>query len=97
MAAIVDSDLVRRVARLARLRLDRDHEDRWVDEFSRIVAWVDVLEQLDDAPPAGADPRGAPLRSDQPEECGLAPGIVDAFPERDGDLLVVPAVLEGEP
>jgi len=97
VAAVVDRDLVRRVAELARLRIDEADEAIVADELASIVRWIDVLGQLPDPPSDPLPAAAAPLRDDAVAECERAEDIVASFPEGQGDLLVVPAVLKDPP
>lgn len=40
-------DEVRKVAKLARLRLQKDQEEKILDDLNRILSWIDELQQLD--------------------------------------------------
>ena len=91
---MIDREVVRHVARLARLRIEPDQEDRFVQEMERIVDYVDVLARLeveDEAPIEPDRPTG--LRDDVAVDFGRTDALRDGAPDRQGDLLRVPPVL----
>lgn len=64
---MVPVEEVRRIARLARLSLAPDEEAALAAQLSRILEYIDLLEEIDAEPPPGeaADPvTGAGLRPD---------------------------------
>jgi aspartyl-tRNA(Asn)/glutamyl-tRNA(Gln) amidotransferase subunit C len=63
----VDADVVRRIAALARLTVDEADLPRLADQLSRIVAYVDQLEQIPEAASAPEPvPPPTPVRMDDP-------------------------------
>jgi len=90
----IDREVVRHVARLARLTVDPDEEELLVDEMRRIVEFVDVLAGLPESVGDHGDPGPvAPLREDRPHHDPHGEALLTGAPDRDGDLLRVPAVL----
>jgi aspartyl-tRNA(Asn)/glutamyl-tRNA(Gln) amidotransferase subunit C len=92
--AVIDREVVRHIARLARLRVEPDQEERLVAEMGRIVAFVDVLARLPEAPHTHDDqaPPGA-LRGDDVIPSEHAAALLDCAPDREADALRVPTVL----
>jgi aspartyl-tRNA(Asn)/glutamyl-tRNA(Gln) amidotransferase subunit C len=81
-------DQVRRIALLARLKLEESEFDDVVDKLSRIVDFVD---QLQAAPTEGVVPMAHPL--DQAQR--LRPDAVTEQIERDAIQVNAPAVKDG--
>lgn len=97
MAVQIDETLVRRMARLARLRLS----DQEVDLFSRqLTRILDYVQQLDTVDTEGVEPMAHPLaisnidRDDQPGGRFDSERALANAPERRGRLFRVPAVLD---
>ncbi len=92
-------DEVRRIARLARLALTPDEEQRFAGQLSAILDHVEQLKELD---VSGVEPmthavaagETAPLREDV-ERPGLAPEeALAAAPAREGTFFKVPRIIE---
>jgi aspartyl-tRNA(Asn)/glutamyl-tRNA(Gln) amidotransferase subunit C len=86
------------IALLARLHLDDAEAARMQDELGAILAHFAVLATVDTAgvaPMLHAVPMDLPLRDDV---AGASLPVADALaaaPARDGDYLVVPAIIPG--
>ncbi|MGE5586212.1 MAG: Asp-tRNA(Asn)/Glu-tRNA(Gln) amidotransferase subunit GatC [Bacillota bacterium] len=87
------------VAMLARLRFDEDEKAGMAEQLSRIVEYVEKLNELDTgdvSPMAHAVPLRNVLRDDEvrvsldPEEA------LRNAPDREGDFFRVPRILESE-
>ena len=90
---MISSDEVRRVAALARLELDGAELEAMVRDLSRILEYV---EQLDDAAAAAGDEPALPLRDDTPAASLAAEPIERIAPSMFDGFFVVPPVLGGE-
>lgn len=91
--ATIDREVVRHVARLARLRIRPEEEERLVRDMERIVDYVDVLAGLpapDDADEP--DPAWRAPRADLAVSPRHADWLLEQAPEREGDHLRVPPV-----
>lgn len=89
---------VEEIAMLARLHLEPPELDAMQEELGAILAHfrsIAVADTNDVAPMTHAVPMDAPLRLDVPEPSLPAADALRAAPRRDGDLIVVPAVLPG--
>lgn len=97
MAESIDESLVRRIAHLARLRVDDSEVRLFTAQLARILEYVKLLDSVDTS---GVEPLAHPLplsdvlRSDEirpslPVEQALANA-----PQRQGSLFKVPAVLD---
>jgi aspartyl-tRNA(Asn)/glutamyl-tRNA(Gln) amidotransferase subunit C len=94
---VVDRDVVRRVAALARLRLTEEQETLFVAQLGDIIEYVDVLERLPDGDRERATLVSAPLRIDEAVNPDRAESLLAGAPDRDGDRLRVPAVMDEIP
>ena len=93
----VDEATVRRIARLARIKVT-DAEAKAVEgELSGILDWV---KQLDEVDTTGIEPMTAvvstslKVREDRVTEGGIADDIVANAPAREDHFFVVPKVVE---
>lgn len=88
---------VEEIAQLARLHLEPDELERMQDELGTILAHVAALAQVPtgDVPPMTHAVATTALRDDTPAP-SLAPAdALRAVPKREGDLIVVPAIIPG--
>ena len=93
----VDKDTVRRIARLARLKLEEDRVEPMVQELNGILAWVEQLKEVDveGVPPmtSVADQR-LKMRDDVVTEPDNADALMANAPEGEDHFFVVPKVVE---
>ncbi|MEZ5924696.1 MAG: Asp-tRNA(Asn)/Glu-tRNA(Gln) amidotransferase subunit GatC [Hyphomicrobiaceae bacterium] len=93
----VDEKTVRKIARLARLKITDDEVGRMQGELNVILNWV---EQLNAVPTDGVEPmtRVLPMqmkkRRDEVTSGGIADDIVANAPRADDHYFVVPKVVE---
>jgi aspartyl-tRNA(Asn)/glutamyl-tRNA(Gln) amidotransferase subunit C len=96
---MVTREQVLHVARLARLSLTGDEAERFAPQLARILEYVDLLSQLDDAPgvPDGdsAPPVNAETRADEPGPCLPRDRALGLAPRHDDETFLVPPVLDG--
>ena len=95
----LDAATVKRVANLARLRLEPDEAARLQGELNAILGWIEQLQAVDTAgiePMAGGNPGGAslPWREDAVTDGGMAEQVMANAPDRAGDWYAVPKVVE---
>ena len=89
---------VEEIALLARLHLEPQELEALQDELGAILAHFRTIAVVDThgvAPMTHAVPMDAPLRPDVPAPSLPAAEALRAAPRRDGDLIVVPAILPG--
>ena len=89
---------VEEIAMLARLRLAPDELDRMGDELGAILAHFAAIAVVDtnDVPPmTHAVPVESPLRPDLVAPSLPVADALRAAPQRDGDLIAVPAIIPG--
>ena len=93
----LDHATVRRIASLARIRVE-DHEvEPLCHELNSILGWIEQLNEVDIegvAPLTGAANIAAPLRADVVTDGGYPEKVLANAPERIGDFYVVPKVVE---
>jgi aspartyl-tRNA(Asn)/glutamyl-tRNA(Gln) amidotransferase subunit C len=93
----ITRDEVRRVAALARLRLEPDEEERLTADLDHILEAFVRLQALDtsDVPPtAHVEDFGAPLRPDEVLNAAGDEALLANAPARDGRLFRVPKIIE---
>ena len=93
----LDHATVRRIASLARIRVE-DHEvDDLCQELNGILGWIEQLNEVDVtgiAPLAGAASMALAMRADVVTDGGYPEKILTNAPERIGDFFAVPKVVE---
>ena len=93
----VDEATVRRIARLARIKVTDAEAKALEGELSGILDWV---KQLDEVDTTGVEPMTAvvstslKVREDRVTEGGIADDIVANAPAREDHFFVVPKVVE---
>lgn len=93
----VDVKTVKRVARLARIRVSDEEAAPLAGELNAILGFVEQLNEVDVAgvePMTSVLPMPMKTRADAITEGGDAQGILANAPARDGDFFVVPKVVE---
>jgi aspartyl-tRNA(Asn)/glutamyl-tRNA(Gln) amidotransferase subunit C len=93
----LDADTVRRVASLARIRLEPAELTRMEAELNGILGWV---EQLQAVPTEGVEPMAGGgavslrLREDAVTDGGKSDAVLANAPDREGAYFGVPKVVE---
>jgi aspartyl-tRNA(Asn)/glutamyl-tRNA(Gln) amidotransferase subunit C len=93
----VDEEVVRKIARLARIKVTDEEVKALEKELSGILDWV---KQLDEVDTKGVEPmtRVTPMvlkkREDRVTDGGIADEIVANAPAREDHFFVVPKVVE---
>ena len=93
----VDEATVRRIARLARIKVTDAEAKALEKELSGILDWV---KQLDEVDTTGVEPMTAvvstslKMREDRVTDGGIADDVVANAPAREGHFFVVPKVVE---
>ncbi len=93
----LDPATVRRIARLARLRVEDDEIPRLQGELNGILGWIEQLQDVDVegvAPLAGGASIALRLREDAVTDGGLVEEVLANAPERSGNFFTVPKVVE---
>jgi aspartyl-tRNA(Asn)/glutamyl-tRNA(Gln) amidotransferase subunit C len=92
----IDPREVRRLARLARVRLETDEADALARDLERIVAYVDSLADVElpeDAEPLPCFDTGV-TRDDRPGPCLDRDDALRNAPDHDGAFFLVPKVVD---
>ena len=93
----VDEDTVRRIARLARIKVTDAEAKALEGELSGILDWVKLLDEVDTA---GVEPMTAvvstslKMREDKVTDGAIADDILANAPVREDHFFVVPKVVE---
>jgi aspartyl-tRNA(Asn)/glutamyl-tRNA(Gln) amidotransferase subunit C len=93
----LDHATVRRIASLARIRVE-DHEvEPLCQELNGILGWIEQLNEVevtDVAPLTGATNNAMAMRADLVTDGGYPENVLSNAPERIGDFYAVPKVVE---
>src|SRR3954470_20502099 len=95
----IDRDQVRHVARLARLALSEEEEERFAAQLGHVLEYVERLQGVD---VGGVEPlgfagdlaAGLPLRPDEPRPSLPREKVLAQAPEQDGQAFLVPRIIE---
>ncbi len=93
----VDSETVRRVARLARIALAEDEIESLRGELNAILAFVDQLSEVDVTgvePMTSVTPIKMKMRKDEVTDGNIAEAILANAPARQDHFFLVPKVVE---
>ncbi|WP_373047700.1 Asp-tRNA(Asn)/Glu-tRNA(Gln) amidotransferase subunit GatC [Vulgatibacter sp.] len=89
---------VEHVAKLARLSLSADEVERYSEQLSSILGYIEKLQELDvgEVPPTthAVEVASTPLRADVPRESLTADEALANAPQREGTHFLVPRILE---
>jgi aspartyl-tRNA(Asn)/glutamyl-tRNA(Gln) amidotransferase subunit C len=93
----LDSATVRRIARLARIRLAEDELPRLLGELNAILGWIEQLNEVNVdgvAPLTGGADMALRLRDDVVDDGGIPEQVLANAPDRAGAFYAVPKVVE---
>jgi aspartyl-tRNA(Asn)/glutamyl-tRNA(Gln) amidotransferase subunit C len=96
----LDTATIRRIAALARLRLEEHEVAQAQTEINGILGWIEQLQAVDTdgvEPMAGGSATAlvsAPLRADAVTDGGQADAVLANAPDRQGQYFGVPKVVE---
>jgi len=93
----LDPATVRRIAKLARIRVGDDEVARLQGELNDILGWIEQLNELDvtDVEPlTGAAQMALKMREDAVTDGGMAEKVLANAPDRAGEYFAVPKVVE---
>ena len=94
---VVDEATVKRIARLARIKVTAEEAKGLESELSGILDWVKQLDEVDTAnvePMTRVVPIGLKKRADVVTDGGMAADVTRNAPETDDHFFVVPKVVE---
>jgi aspartyl-tRNA(Asn)/glutamyl-tRNA(Gln) amidotransferase subunit C len=93
----LDPATIRRIATLARIRVEEDELPRLQIELNGILGWIEQLNEVnvDDVEPlTGAAQMALKMRDDVVTDGGYPDKVLANAPERIGDFYAVPKVVE---
>ena len=93
----LDTATVRRIASLARIRLEEEEVGRMQAELNGILGWIEQLQAVDTTgiePMAGGGAVTLPLREDVVTDGGTPEKVLANAPDRMGEYFGVPKVVE---
>ena len=94
---VIDEATVKRVARLARIRISPEEAKGLEKELSGILEWVRQLDEVDTtgiAPMTRVVEQELAMREDRVTEGGIAADVLANAPETQDGFFVVPKVVE---
>ncbi len=93
----LDPATVRRIAKLARIRVTDEEVAQLQTELSGILGWIEQLNEVDVsavAPLAGISHQRLPMREDKVTDGGMQDAILANAPARADYFFTVPKVVE---
>jgi aspartyl-tRNA(Asn)/glutamyl-tRNA(Gln) amidotransferase subunit C len=93
----LDPATVRRIAKLARIRVEEDQLSQLQAELNGILGWIEQLNEVDVEgvePLTGGAQMALRLREDVVNDGGITEQVLANAPDRAGDFYAVPKVVE---
>ena len=93
----VDRDTVRRIAQLARIRVEEEALEPLAKELSAILDWIEQLNEVDTEgvrPMTSVEAMEMKKREDEVTDGFCVEDILANAPKREGNFFVVPKVVE---
>ncbi|MBO1075356.1 Asp-tRNA(Asn)/Glu-tRNA(Gln) amidotransferase subunit GatC [Roseomonas marmotae] len=93
----LDTATVRRVASLARIRVEEDELPRLQAELNGILGWIEQLQAVNTEgvePMAGGGNQALRMRADEVTDGGIQDEVLANAPDRAGVFFAVPKVVE---
>jgi aspartyl-tRNA(Asn)/glutamyl-tRNA(Gln) amidotransferase subunit C len=93
----IDAATVKKVARLASIRVPEDRLEPLAAELSGILAWIEQLDEVDTegvAPMASTEAVSLPMREDVVTDGGDPAVVLANAPRAERGFFVVPKVIE---
>ena len=93
----LDPATVRRIAKLARIRVADDQVAPLQAQLNGILGWIEQLQEVDVdgvAPLTGATDMALRMREDRVTDGGMAEQVLANAPDRAGRFFAVPKVVE---
>lgn len=94
---MITKEIVKKVAELSRLSFSEEELEKFTQEFSNIVSFVEMIGELDTE---NVEPSPYPIdmvnepREDVVKESGLVEKMLENSPKRKGNFIVVPKVID---
>ena len=96
MSHLSEAD-IRKVAKLARIRLSDDEVSHFQNEISSIITWVEQLQEVDTdntAEMASVENTPLPQRKDEVTDGNIQKDVLSNAPDADYGCFMVPKVVE---
>ena len=93
----VDAETVKRIGRLARIRIEAGEVERYAEELNAILGFVAQLDEVDVSgvePMTSVTPMALRRREDKVTDGGYAERIVANAPLSEDNFFMVPKVVE---
>lgn len=93
----IDTETVKRIAFLSRLKIEDDKIEAAEQEFNKILGWVDQLKEVDTndvAPLVSVNENNLQMRRDEVTEGNIAEEILANAPMKEYGYFAVPKVVE---
>ncbi len=93
----VDADTVRKIARLARIRIEPEEVDTYAGELNAILGFVEQLREVDVTgiePMTSVTPMALRRREDKVTDGGYAEKVVANAPLSEDNFFMVPKMVE---
>jgi len=93
----LDPATVRRIAKLARIRVEEHEVAKLQTELNAILGWIEQLNEVDATgivPLSGGATMALPMRDDVVTDGGIPEKILANAPDRAGEFFAVPKVVE---
>ncbi|MCQ2740693.1 MAG: Asp-tRNA(Asn)/Glu-tRNA(Gln) amidotransferase subunit GatC [Alphaproteobacteria bacterium] len=93
----IDTQTVKRIAFLSRLKVDDDKVEATSREFDKIISWVDQLKEVDTdnvEPLISVNENHLTLRQDEVTEGNQAEAVLANAPMKEYGYFAVPKVVE---
>lgn len=93
----IDTQTVKRIAFLSRLKIDDDKIAATEDEFNKILQWVDQLREVDTEnvePLVSVNENNITMRQDEVTDGNIADEILANAPMKEYGYFAVPKVVE---
>ena len=93
----LDKGIVKRVAQLARLRLDDEQLEKTAEELNKIFSWIEQLDEVEVSniePLASVTGHSLPERIDEVTDGNYAERVLSNAPDRASNFFTVPKVVE---
>lgn len=95
----IKSDVVKYVARLARIKLSEEEVELFLHQLDGILSYVDKLNKLsiqkDTSPMSHPHPASNPYRADEARPSISTDAALKNVSKRKGDFFEVPKIIEG--
>jgi len=93
----LDAATVQRIARLARIGIEKDEVARLQGELNSILGWIEQLSEVDIegvAPMVGVEQAALRMREDAVTDGTVPEAVLSNAPDRAGPFYAVPKVVE---